>query len=160
MLLLKNVIFTLLVPGTVAVFVPYRILTSSGRLHLHQNGVARFLGIALILFGGALYLWCVWGFGHVGQGTPAPIDPPKKLVVSGPYRLTRNPMYAAVLSVIVGESVWFSSGRLLWYALVVLAAFYTFVVFYEEPTLRRQFGRSYESYCTRVPRWLFRRKVR
>ena len=160
MLLLKNVVFTVLVPGTVAVFVPYRILSSSGRLQLHEIGALRLLGLTPVLFGGAVYLSCVWGFARIGQGTPAPIDPPKKLVVSGPYRFTRNPMYVAVFCVILGEAVFFASSWLLAYGLLILATFYTFVVFYEEPTLRRQFGSSYNNYCTRVPRWLLMKKAR
>ena len=160
MLLLNNLVFTVVVPGTVAVFVPYRILTSSGRWQLHEIGWLRLLGMAPVLFGGALYLSCVWGFAHVGHGTPAPIDPPKTLVATGPYRFTRNPIYIAVFCVIVGEAVLFASGRLLAYGLLVLAAFYAFVILYEEPTLRRQFGSAYESYCTRVPRWLLKKKAR
>ena len=155
MLLLKNVVFTILVPGTVAVFVPYRILGSSGQLQLSGIGLLRYLGLVPILLGGATYLSCVWGFAHIGRGTPAPIDPPKKLVVSGPYRFTRNPMYVAVLCVVFGEAVLFASGRLLAYGVLILTAFHAFVVLYEEPTLRRQFGSSYKAYCSRVPRWFF-----
>lgn len=160
MLLFKNVAFTILVPGTFAVFVPYRIVASSRQLQLSGIGILRDLGLVPVFFGGAIYLSCIWRFAHLGRGTPAPIDPPKKLVVSGAYRFTRNPMYIAVLSVILGESVLFASGRLLAYGLLVLGVFYLFVVFYEEPTLRRQFGSSYETYCARIPRWLFMTNAR
>ena len=69
-------------------------------------------------------------------------------------------MYVAVFCVILGEAVFFASSRLLAYGLLILATFYTFVVFYEGPTLRRQFGSSYNNYCTRVPRWLLMKKAR
>lgn len=159
MLLLKNLVFTVLVPGTVAVFVPYRILTSSGPLRLRDVGILHGLGLVPIVLGGVVYLWCIWDFGYRGRGTPAPIDPPKELVVGGPYRVTRNPMYVTVLCVVLGESVLFGSRGLLLYAVVLLAAFHLFVVFYEEPTLRRRFGSSYDGYCAKVPRWLFMRRA-
>ncbi|HET6204398.1 MAG TPA: isoprenylcysteine carboxylmethyltransferase family protein [Planctomycetota bacterium] len=158
-LILEDVLFTALVPGTVALFVPYRILASSGKLRLGEGGVLRFLGFVPILVGCAVYLWSIVAFARTGGGTPAPIDPPKTLVVRGPYRYTRNPMYLAVLLVILGESLLFASGRLLAYAALLLAVFYSFVLLYEEPTLRRRFGMSCASYCARVPRWLFVRKA-
>ena len=155
MLLFKNVAFTILVPGTFAVFIPYRMLISSHQLELSRIGILRDLGLVPVFFGGAIYLSCIWRFAHLGRGTPAPIDPPKTLVVSGAYRLTRNPMYVAVLSVIFGEAVLFASGSLFAYGLLILGMFYLFVVTYEEPTLRRQFGSSFDTYCGKVPRWLF-----
>lgn len=154
MLFLKNLAFTVLVPGTVAGLVPYAILASSSRLVPRDTGALRYAGLALVLLGGALYLACVWGFAHVGRGTPAPIDPPRTLVVRGPHRFTRNPMYIAVSTVILGEALLFASGRLLAYGLAVLAGFHLFVVLYEEPTLRRLFGPAYETYCAEVRRWL------
>ena len=160
MLLFKNVLFTVLVPGTFSLYVPYRILIASGQLHRSGIGSVRYVGLVPILFGGAIYLSSVWRLAHLGRGTPAPIDPPKTLVVSGAYRVTRNPMYVAVLRVILGQSALFASGWLLVYGLVFLAASYAFVLLYEEPTLRRKFGSSYEAYCATVPRWLFMRKAR
>jgi hypothetical protein len=125
-LFLKNLAFTVLVPGTVAGLVPYAILASSSRLAPRGTGTLQYAGLALVLLGGALYFACVWGFARVGRGTPAPIDPPRL----------------------------FTSGRLLAYGLAVLAMFHLFVVLYEEPTLRRLFGPAYETYCSEVPRWL------
>jgi protein-S-isoprenylcysteine O-methyltransferase Ste14 len=159
-LLVKNVLFTVLAPGTVAVVVPSGILASSGALHLRGVPSLRYLGLVPVLLGGAVYVSSVWGFTLVGRGTPAPIDPPRKLVVSGPYRFTRNPMYIGVVSVILGESLLFASVWLLAYALLVLAAFRSFVLLYEESALRRQFGPSYDAYCARVPRWLWRKASR
>jgi protein-S-isoprenylcysteine O-methyltransferase Ste14 len=159
-LLFKNVLFTVLLPGTATVFIPYRILAASGQLNRPDIGAVRYVGLVPILFGGAIYLSSIWRFAHIGRGTPAPIDPPKTLIVSGAYRVTRNPMYVAVLSVILGESALFASGQLLVYGLAFLAASYSFVLLYEEPTLRRTFGSSYDAYCATVPRWLFMRKAR
>ena len=154
MLLLKNLAFTILVPGTVAGLVPYAILASPPHLAPPGTEALQLAGLVLALLGGTLYLACIRGFARLGRGTPAPIDPPRTLVVSGPYRFTRNPMYIAVHTVILGEAMLFASGRLLVYGLAVLAAFHLFVVLYEEPTLRRLFGPAYETYCAEVPRWL------
>ena len=90
----------------------------------------------------------------VGLGTPAPIDPPKTLVVRGPYRWTRNPMYVAVLAVLIGECVVTQSAALAEYSVAVFFGFYAFVLFYEEPTLGHKFGDEYRQYCARVPRWI------
>jgi protein-S-isoprenylcysteine O-methyltransferase Ste14 len=153
---LRTLLFTVVVPGTVAVYVPWWILARSGELAIERRGIAQLAGLALALFGGAIYARCAWDFTFVGRGTPAPIDPPRELVASGLYRWTRNPMYVGVGSVLLGEALLFGSARLLGYALAVLTAFHLFVVLYEEPTLRRSFGAAYERYCERVPRWIGR----
>jgi len=92
-----------------------------------------------------------------GRGTLAPVDPPTRLVVRGPYRYVRNPMYLGVLCILTGEAWLFASSALLIYAAAVLACFYSFVVLYEEPALRRKFGESYEQYARTVHRWWPRR---
>jgi protein-S-isoprenylcysteine O-methyltransferase Ste14 len=151
-LFLRNLIFTVLVPGTVAGFVPYRLLVSSGRFHRVEFGL-QWLGLIPILLGALLYLWCIWNFATIGRGTPAPIDPPKTLVVSGPFKYSRNPFYIAVLAVILGQSWFFTSRRVFLYALAVWGAFHLFVLLYEEPTLSVLFGPSFERYRATVPRW-------
>ena len=150
LLLLKNLLFTVIVPGTVAVWVPLYLVGGSAA----TSGPARLGGGALLALGAAIYAWCVWDFATFGRGTPAPIDAPKRLVVRGLYHWTRNPMYVGVLCVILGQAVWFTASTLLLYALGVAACFYSFVRFYEEPALRRLFGAEYEDYCSRVGRWL------
>lgn len=149
-LLLKNLLFTVLVPGTVAVYVPLLI----ARGHAPVSGIASWPAWPCFALGTALYASCVRGFAGHGRGTPAPIDPPKRLVVRGPYRASRNPMYVGVLGVILGWATLFRLGALFLYAAAVATAFHLTVVFYEEPALRRAFGDEYRDYCARVGRWL------
>ncbi len=119
----------------------------------------RSAGLGLVVAGAAGFLVCVIDFARSGRGTPFPLDPPKDLVVSGLYRHVRNPMYIAVLCVVLGEAVVFRSGELAVYWVSVLAGFHLFVVLYEEPTLRKTFGAAYEEYARRVPRWIPRGKT-
>ena len=105
-----------------------------------------------------MVLWCFWDFLVKGKGTPAPIDPPKELVVSGLYNYVRNPMYVGVELMLIGHFLWFGFWNLLVYAAFFFAAFYIFVLLYEEPTLKKKFGAAYEEYLKRVPRWIPRLK--
>jgi protein-S-isoprenylcysteine O-methyltransferase Ste14 len=149
-LLLKNAIFTLVVPGTVAVYVPLWLVT-----HDPPSASWRVWPAALLLTAGTLiYGWCLWDFAATGRGTPAPIDPPRALVVRGPYRVSRNPMYVGVLAIICGWATLFGSLPIAGYAAVVAAAFHAFVRLYEEPHLARAFGESYARYRAEVARWL------
>jgi protein-S-isoprenylcysteine O-methyltransferase Ste14 len=154
MVALKTLIFTVIVPGTEAVLIPYLLLSSGFEIFSRELGIFRFLGLLPIAIGALIYCWCAWDFTFSGSGTPAPIDPPKKLVVKRLYRFIRNPMYIGVSLPVFGEALLFASATLLVYAAVVLLIFHLFVVCYEEPHLRRTFGDSYKSYCDAVPRWL------
>jgi protein-S-isoprenylcysteine O-methyltransferase Ste14 len=147
----RSVLFTFVVPGTVAGWVPLLLLRGAT---LADAGALRWLGVAPLVAGLVVYVWCVADFATVGRGTPAPIDPPKELVRRGLYGVTRNPMYVGVLAVLAGEAWLFASPLLALYAAFVFACFHLFVLFYEEPTLRRSFGDAYERYCAAVPRWL------
>lgn len=149
-LLLKNLLFTIVVPGTVGVYLP---LVMAGDRSPAGGWVLAAAG-AVLAAGAALYAWCVWDFGRFGRGTPAPIDAPKKLVVRGLYRYLRNPMYVSVLLGILGWALLFRTASLVLYALAVSACFQLFVVGYEEPHLARVFGDEYRAYRARVPRWL------
>src|SRR5258705_10593060 len=103
----RTLIFTIIAPGFWTVLVPYWVLGRGARLELRSASVA---GGLLVVAGVALYLMCAfWGFALRGKGTPAPIDPPKKLVMEGPYRIVRNPMYWSVLFVMLGEALVFRS---------------------------------------------------
>jgi len=151
--LVKTVIFTILVPGSVAVYIPRAIASDAAAPTLYSS-----IGFLPIALGAAIYLWCAWDFATAGQGTPAPIDAPKHLVVRGLYRFVRNPMYVGVLLILLGESVAFRSTRILVYAAIVFTFFNLFVILYEEPALKRKFGASYEEYLRTVPRWLPHRR--
>lgn len=151
---LKTLIFTVFVPGTVTMLVPYWLLSSRFDLTIDRLGGFRILGLVPILLGALMYLWSAWEFTFAGKGTPAPIDPPKELVARGLYRFVRNPIYIGVSLVIIGESLLFESTKLFVYALLLLLVFHLFVVYYEEPTLRSKFGESYEQYSKTVPRWM------
>jgi len=152
MLWLRSAFFTLAGPGTVAGWVPLWLSTRpGGRLDL---GPARWIGVPLLVVGGAGLLWCIWDFGRVGRGTLAPVDAPRFVVRGGLYRLARNPMYLSVLTVLLGEALLLRSLRIMAWAAIMATAFHLFVLAYEEPTLRRKFGSDYEAYCRAVPRWL------
>ncbi len=152
MVALKTLIFTILVPGTILILVPWLLLQSSGGANLTLS--LWLIGLLPLLLGVGLYFWCAGAFTFIGKGTPAPIDAPVFLVREGPYQWVRNPMYLGVLSVVIGEAILFHSLLLVGYALLAWVVVHLFVIFYEEPTLRRQFGESYAAYLRTVPRWL------
>jgi len=149
-LLLKNLAFSLLVPGTVAVLGP--LLITKGVVDYGSWLVL--LGLLLLFTGLAIYCWCVWDFATFGRATPAPIDAPKRLVVRGLYRCSRNPMYVGVLCVIFGWALFYAALGIFIYGVCVAACFQLFVVFYEEPLLQRLFGTEYGEYRSLVNRWL------
>jgi protein-S-isoprenylcysteine O-methyltransferase Ste14 len=144
----------MLVPGTWTVLVPYLLLASNFELFSIEIGPLRFLGLIPIVVGITVYLWCAWGFTFFGKGTPAPIAPPKNLVIKGLYGYVRNPMYVGILLILFGEALLFESAVLFLYAILVFVIFYAAIVYYEEPTLRRKFTDSYKRYCDSVPRWI------
>jgi protein-S-isoprenylcysteine O-methyltransferase Ste14 len=148
--IVKTLVFTVLVPGTVGVYIPY-VLRGAGS---HAVSGLGWLGLAPMAAGVAVYLWCAWDFATFGTGTPLPLDAPKRLVARGLYRFVRNPMYVGVLLAILGQALWFGSVAILWHALAVALLFHLFVIYYEEPTLRRKFGESYAQYSKSVPRWI------
>ena len=154
-LFLKNLLFTVLIPGTVGVYIPLW-LEGDWRPASARDWL---LASPLLLAGAFLYFWCVWNFAVTGRGTPAPIDPPKKLIVRGPHRYVRNPMYLGVLSVVFGWAALFRSQEILLYGLVVALLFHLAVLVVEEPSLRRLFGAEYEEYCRTVRRWIPTRPV-
>lgn len=150
---LKTLLWSVFVPGTLTILVPYLLLSRLAILSFKLAGF-RLAGIIPIVAGALLYLWCAWDFTFTGKGTPAPFDPPKEIVIRGLYRYVRNPMYLAALLALVGEAIFFESGLILIYASLVFSVFHLWIIFYEEPTLRRKFGESYERYCSKVSRWV------
>ncbi len=152
---LGSLLFLIVAPGMVAGYIPLVLLRGGSRI---ETGFFSYLAFPLWLIGSIILLWCFWDFTFKGRGTPAPIDPPKELVATGFYRYVRNPMYVGVLAILIGHFLWFGYWNLLIYAIVVFIGFHTFVAYYEEPTLQRKFGASYEDYLKRVPRWIPRFK--
>ena len=153
---LKTSFFMLLVPGLLLGVLPAWLMAADTALF--SFGLFRWLAFPLWLIGAAAMLWCAWDFTVKGRGTPAPIDPPRELVVSGLYRYVRNPMYDGALLVLFGHVLWFPSLSLLVCPIIFFVSFHLFVVLYEEHTLRKTFGAAYEAYCRSVPRWIPRRR--
>jgi len=114
----------------------------------------RLIGLLPLALGAFLDLWCVKDFIELGKGTPAPFDPPKNLVIKGCYRYVRNPMYTGLFLVLVGESALYASVFVFLYSLLVIAVAHIFVIFYEEPKLKKKFEGDYEQYLRIVPRWI------
>jgi len=124
------------------------------RAHLPvAAGVPQIAGVIIGTAGAAIALWCVLIFAFVGKGTPAPFDPPRRLVIQGPYRFVRNPIYIGAGLALAGAALLYESLPLLGYTGLFFLAAHFFVVWFEEPTLRRTFGQEYEAYCDRVRRW-------
>lgn len=151
---LGSAVFLVLAPGTVAGLVPWRI--SRWRVEGSVFGLLplRVAGALLIAAGLAGLLDSFARFALQGLGTPAPVFPTRDLVITGPYRYVRNPMYVAVLAVILGQGLLLGNVRVLGYGALVWLACHLFVVAYEEPTLRASFGAQYEDFCGAVPRWI------
>lgn len=154
-LAVRSLLFVILIPGTVAGYIPWRILQASGQLLVPKFSVTTILAACVAMMGLSILLRCVWDFFAVGRGTLAPFDAPKHLVVRGLYRFTRNPMYNGVLALLLGEAWLFHSTTLLEYAIIVFVIFHLMVIIYEEPALESQFGASYRAYRAAVPRWGF-----
>jgi protein-S-isoprenylcysteine O-methyltransferase Ste14 len=146
---LKAALAFLALPGTVAFAVPLLVLTPD-----RSPVFALWPGAFLLAAGTFLLLWCVRDFYVEGKGTLAPWSPPQHLVVSGLYRVSRNPMYVAVILILSGWAAGFRSRTLTIYAVIVAIAFHLRVVFGEEPWLARRYGDQWIRYRAKVRRWL------
>ena len=154
MLSLKSAVATIVVPGTACFLLPYLILT---RAHVQlTSSLSLVQGIAIVLAGLGIYMvvWVSTAFVRQGKGTPIPIIPPTRLVISGFYRFVRNPMYVGALLIILAEAVYFRSAALILYALAVWTALHVAILTFEEPQLKKRFGADYELYQKSVPRWI------
>lgn len=151
---LGTIAFTLIVPGSVVGLVPYLISRWAEKPPLLGLELTRWIGVGMFAAATLPFLSFLARFVREGHGTPAPIAPTKRLVVGGIYRHVRNPAYIAVFAMLVGQALFFADFGVLAYAFAVAIAFHLFVVLYEEPTLKRTFGREYEDYCRSVPRWV------
>src|SRR5215467_6586489 len=152
--LVGSAMFLVIAPGIVAGYMPWRICRWRIGAPLLGTSLLRFVGVLLIAAGLPVLLDSFTRFALQGLGTPAPIFPTRHLVVTGLYQYVRNPMYVAVVSLILGQGLLFASVRVLEYGVAVWAGFYLFVLFYEEPTLQKSYGPEYEEFCTNVPRWI------
>lgn len=151
---LGSLAWLVLAPGTLTVLIPWVLTRGRPGPPLFDGEASRWLGAILIALALPMLLGAFGRFALVGRGTPVPLLPTERLVVSGPYRRVRNPMYVAVTLIVWGEALWLGSPRVMGYGLVVWAVFHAFVLFYEEPRERRRFGAEYERYCAAVPRWI------
>jgi protein-S-isoprenylcysteine O-methyltransferase Ste14 len=156
-LALRSILWTFLLPGFFAGYVPLRFF-GLARLPVSFQNPVHLLGLVVVGVGAALLFTCIWEFARSGRGTLSPVDPPRELVVRGLYRYVRNPMYLSVTLVVFGEVLLSASRGLLVYWVIWFVAVNLFVMGYEEPTLRRRFGESYERYTRDVRRWLPRSK--
>ncbi len=151
--LFRSIVYAALFISFVLVFIPDQILRAAGITGPTHIGTWHWVGLALVVLGGALAVWCILTFALVGQGTPAPFDPPRRLVAAGPYRWVRNPMYIGAGAALAGAALFYQSAALVAFAAGFLVMAHLFVVFYEEPTLERTFGARYADYRNLVPRW-------
>ena len=149
-----SVVFFFVAPGTVAGFVPWWITKWQFQPSVLPFAPFHWIGVALILAGLVPLVSSFGRFAWQGQGTPAPIAPPTRLVVSGFYRYVRNPMYVSVVVILTGEAALFADRRVLVWAAVFWLMTHVFVRVVEEPALAKTFGTDYEAYRANVPRWI------
>jgi len=151
--ILGSAIFLVIAPGSIAVLFPYWI--SRWRLAPPLLGFTglRALGVLLICIGFPVLIDSFYRFATEGLGTPAPVAPPRHLVIGGLYRYVRSPMYVAVSSLVMGQGLLLGNIQVLKYGVLVILGFHLFVLLYEEPTLRGKFGAEYDDYCKNVRRW-------
>ncbi len=149
----RAVTYAALFIGFVLIYLPGRLLSRAGIVRPAAIAVPQVAGMVIGAAGAAVALWCIFTFATIGKGTPAPFDPPRRLVIRGPYRFVRNPMYIGAGLALASAALFYESLPLLGYAAVFFLATHVFVLLYEEPTLRRTFGQEYEAYCRKVRRW-------
>jgi protein-S-isoprenylcysteine O-methyltransferase Ste14 len=149
-----SLIFFFIAPFTLAGVVPWMITDWQVKFPEFALPAVQVVGAALAALGALMLIDSFARFALKGLGTPAPVFPPKHLVVDGLYRHVRNPMYVGVVSAILGQALIFASPGLLVYGLLIWLGFHLFVVGYEEPTLRETFGDEYETFCRNVRRWI------
>jgi len=138
----------------VLVFLPARILSSAGVTQPAALGPGQIAGMIVGALGAAVVVWCILAFAVVGKGTPAPFDPPRRLVVRGPYQFVRNPMYVGAGIALAGAALFYQSWAVVGYIGFLFVAATLLVMTYEEPTLRNLFGREYDAYCEKTGRWI------
>ncbi len=153
-LFLRNLFFTILQPGLVTILFPYFIINQTGASFPVDISIYHIAGIILFIIGLVILLICIFRLAIKGKGTLSPLDPTTKLVISGMYKYSRNPMYVGAMIMLIGESIIFQSTALWIYAIIVFVAFNLFIWLHEEPRLSRDFGDEYREYRHKVRRWI------
>ena len=151
MTMYKSLLYLIFEASLFALFIPLAFLRTGPRIEM---GPLSMLAFPLWLAGSLIVLRSFWDFTFKGRGTPLPTDPPKELVITGFYRYVRNPIYVGVLFIFLGHFLWFGYWALLVYAVLAFIGVHLFILFYEEPTLKKKFGAGYEEYLRNVPRWI------
>ena len=151
--LVRTVTYATLFIAFVLLYLPGRVLVWAG-VGRPAFGAPQVAALVVGAVGAAIALWCVFTFAFAGKGTPAPFDPPRRLVVQGPYRRVRNPMYVGAAVALAAAALYYDSLALLAFTAGFLLVTHLFVLIYEEPALRRTFGEQYDAYCREVRRWL------
>jgi protein-S-isoprenylcysteine O-methyltransferase Ste14 len=151
--LFRAITYAVLFIGLVLIYVPARLLSWSGIVRPATMEVQQIAGMIVGAIGAAVALWCILTFATLGRGTPAPFDPPRRLVIQGPYRFVRNPMYIGAGLALAGAALFYESWSLLVYTVIFFLITHLFVLLYEEPALQQTFGQEYETYRSRVRRW-------
>ena len=150
----RNVAMIILFPGTVTVYVPYRILAPIDSPISNTWSLDQFAALLLVAVGVAILLKSIWSFARVGKGTLAPFDETQSLIVVGLYRYVRNPMYVGVILILLGQSWFFWSTSLLTYTAFCFVIANIFVIGYEESRLQHKYGEEYRQYSKSVGRWI------
>jgi len=153
-LILKTIIFSLTLPLFFSFIVPFFIIYYLNFFSLNIPIPLNYIGIILIILGIIIYSLSCYYFIFYGEGTPSPLEEPKNLITHGIYKYTRNPMYISGILIVLGLAVFLNSLMILIYCLLLFLIYHSFIVFYEEPHLRKKFGKYYEEYCKNVPRWI------
>ena len=146
----RTLLYLTIIGGLIVILLPANVL---GQSAVPPGGLRQFAGATLAVAGVGLALWCAAVFAVLGRGTPLPFDPPRRLVIAGPYRWVRNPMAIGAGSALAGVSLFYGSLPFLLFAAVFMVGIHAFVVLYEEPTLRQTFSAEYTEYCAKVNRW-------
>lgn len=153
-LFLRNLVFTILQPGFVAVLIPYFIVKNQWEI-IFENDFSwqNYSGIFITFIGLIIVFYCIFDFAIKGKGTLSPADKTKELVISSLYKYSRNPMYVGVILILIGETLFFASIELAIYTFVVFLGFHLFVIYFEEPRLKKDFKKQYTQYINNVNRW-------
>ncbi len=158
--LLQQLKAIILLPGSVTLVVPFVVLWLLGdqlfcwQLQMPFNYIAVFVAAILIIIGVGLAYMTIRLFIKTGQGTIVRWNPPRRLIVEGPYRYVRNPMISGIIFVLLGESLLFMSVGILGWAIFFFISNHFYFIYSEEPDLEKRFGDEYRQYLVHVPRWL------